>query len=224
MDRTTTGEAVIAASPGRNLLADGPGSVLVHSTAEFKGVSLAPIRPRDVFSRPVSRVSLLSGRLSAGASTRSTSRSWPASRRESRVSEASEVVEVGGCGGIPGGWQRRPTGRDGRNSSAVRSRVRESVSRRGVTPGRPQFTVTCLLRHIPGSARPVSCGRDGDAPISGFETVISKLVVEALNRPIGKLDAWTFFSCKLAREINREKVDMNLLRCPPTVVCQEGDI
>jgi hypothetical protein len=77
----------------------------------------------------------------------------PGDRRESPAAlVAARYVEVGGSGGIPGGWQRRSRPVGTGNDDGGKPQRRLSVAR--LTP----FPVSCLLRHLSGSATPMLAG------------------------------------------------------------------
>ena len=83
-------------------------------------------------------------------------------RRESPAAPvAARYVEVGGCGGIPGGWQRRSRPVGTGNDDGGKPQRRLSVAR--LTP----FPVSCLLRHLSGSATPMMAGTGAKRAKSG---------------------------------------------------------
>jgi hypothetical protein len=84
-----------------------------------------------------------------------------AERPEAANAAVARYVEVGGSGGIPGGWQRRSRPAGTGNDDGGKPQRRLSVAR--LTP----FPVSCLLRHLSGSATPMPAGTAAKRAKSG---------------------------------------------------------
>jgi hypothetical protein len=181
----------------------GEASVHGLSHAVPKCVSVFPISHVTPCKRPVSREYgfVLVQRSSSSHDLDLTDQPT----RKPGARESARYVEVGGSGGIPGGWLRRPRP-SGRNSSAVLWRW---------------LSVTCLLRHFPPPARSLAGGREAKTPKSGAKTEQS---VESLRRQNLIFAILVFSSSEMGAENQCMKSDMNIGRYPPTVLYQEGEI
>jgi hypothetical protein len=85
------------------------------------------------------------------------------SRRESRATVGSEVVEVGGCGGIPGGWRWRCPGRAPGTTPSGRGKPQRRVS---VRPSRRRASISCTCAKVtPTAEKTRRSGSVGGVPV-----------------------------------------------------------